>query len=101
ELAGGAVDQPRPPLWQSHNGAPHPSPEPSALRAFGSDPIAGRWGPVDQRHRCAMPGLRLGRAPAIFSRSLSLLARAFARAGRAPRPSLRVRSTLALLRSEL
>ena len=59
-LAGGAVDQPLPPLWQSHNGAPLPSPSATALRAFALDPIAGRWGPVDPRHRCAMPGLLVG-----------------------------------------
>src|SRR5690606_9173574 len=52
-------------LWASPSpragdphGAPLPSPAPSALRAYGSDPIAARWGLVDQRHRYAMPGLR-------------------------------------------
>src|SRR5690606_6288019 len=42
---------------------------------YGSDPTAGRWGPVDQGHRYAMPGLRLPRRPrgtagGIDSRSL-------------------------------
>src|SRR5690606_7645404 len=59
-LAG--LFQPRPPLEGNSNGAPHSSPEPSALRAYGSEPTAERWGPVDPRHCYAMPGLRLARA---------------------------------------
>src|SRR5690606_28350811 len=53
ELAGGAVPAP-PPLRQSRNGAPHPSPGATTLRVSAPDPIAGRWDPVDQRHRYAM-----------------------------------------------
>ncbi len=39
------------------DGAPLSSPDPSVLRTYGSDPIAERWGPVDQRPCCARPGL--------------------------------------------
>src|SRR5690606_13105038 len=51
---------------------PHPSPGATTLRVSAPDPIARRWGPVDQRHRYAMPGLQLARGRAgIDSRSLS------------------------------